>query len=417
MRTIFYLAVFFTTICNAQNSYEAGYYIDNTGTTRTGLIENEYWYNSPSSIHFKATDQADFVTLEIKDVKSFCIGRDIKYIRQTVNIDNKRTEIHKENNSTNGNPSFEKKTLFLKVLVEGPATLCSIVYLSEPKYFFSMNNSGSFSQLFYRVYSDNDFHEKRNTLYRNQLFDALKCDKLSLQDFTTLPYQEQALAGIIQKYNSCMNVESKVYSEKVRKSEVKYSIIGGLGLTTLKVVSTENVFEKGSGSTFIFGGEVSVLLPFNNKRIELFLNSVVEKIDFKVYSEDISTGSTVTYIKDYIEMQGTPIDINVGMRYYFIVNEKNRIFLSGAFGVCLANGTIKYSRDRYTPQGIANISGFEGNTETAFDAKLGVGYMFNQKISLNVDYDIYPKNFFNEGVGINASELTVLGLTLRYRLN
>ncbi|AWA30024.1 hypothetical protein HYN48_08000 [Flavobacterium magnum] len=415
MRTLLYFFVLITTYCHAQNAYEAGYYIDNYGTKKIGFVENNYWSNTPSLIKFKADAQSVEKSLDVKDVREFGIGETIKYVRETVDIDLRRTTIMKENNSMNGNPEYVKKMIFLKVLIEGDASLYAYVNDSQPKYFLSTGD-GIFKQLFLRVYVDNDAHEQKNTAYKMQLFEALKCDKLTAADFRRLPYTEKSISDVVRRYNDCRNSESKVYAEKQRKSEVKYSVIAGLGLTTFKVGSLEGSFENGSGSTFVAGAEVSLLLPFNNKRMELFLNTVVEKADFKLYSRKFSTGSLVTYIQDYVEFKATPIDINVGTRYYFIVNEKNRVFLSGAFGVCLANGTITYSKDRYTPTGIENIARVQGDTETAFNAKLGAGYMFGQKISLNLDYDVYAKNFYNEG-GINASKLAVLAATIRYRLN
>lgn len=418
MKNIFCLiVVLFASMSNAQNSYETGYYVDNSGATKTGLIENEYWYHYPTEIHFKTDGQSAATTIGINNVKSFGIGDNVKFIREVVNIDNKKTAIFNENNSTNANPSFEKKTVFLKVLAEGAATLCSIVYNERPVYFFSLSGSNEFTQLFYRTYADNEGREQSNNAYRIQLFDSLKCEALSSPDFRNLRYDEKSIITVINKYNSCKNIESKIYKEKERKAELKFSAGAGMGLFSFTGEGTENSYKKSNGTTLILGGEVSLLLPYKNKRIEFFAAPYFEQVDAEIFSEKTYTGSTNTYIMETLVSDFKVFNIDFGGRYYFIVNEKGRIFLATAATIGFANGSLRYSKDRYTAVGVENINEAKLDVGSVFGFKIGMGYLFNQKISVNLDYDVLSKNVASSNTYITSAKYNVLAATIKYRLN
>ena len=119
----------------AQISFEKGYYIDNNDQRIDCLIKNIDWKNNPTEFEYKLSENSTPEKATITSVKEFGVVSISKYIRSTVNIDrsidnvNSVILISKEKN-----PVYKEEELFLKVLLEGKASL----------YLFEMGNSKNF---------------------------------------------------------------------------------------------------------------------------------------------------------------------------------------------------------------------------------------------------------------------------------
>ena len=133
------IGVFYSMSCNSQISYVEGYYINNSNKKINCLIKNIDWKNNPKKFKYKTTVQAENETLTIKSVKELGVNNVSKYIRAVVNIDRSNSKL--DQLSSDIDPIFKKEELFLKVLIEGNASL----YLYDDKglrrYFYQTPNN------------------------------------------------------------------------------------------------------------------------------------------------------------------------------------------------------------------------------------------------------------------------------------
>ena len=108
------IILLFTINVYSQTSFSPAHYIDNDGKKIECQIKDLEWNSNPTSFKYKIND--DLQKISIYDVKSFHVNNS-SYIRYTVDVDISRSEIHMLSQSKA--LEFKKKTIFLKVLLEG----------------------------------------------------------------------------------------------------------------------------------------------------------------------------------------------------------------------------------------------------------------------------------------------------------
>ncbi len=118
----------------SQIQFEKGYFISNKNEKIECLIRNNDWKNNPTEFDFKLTKDSESQSLNISTIKEFSIPGSFKFIRAPVKID-RSTDIASLL-GTDRNPKWESDTLFLKVLVEGKATLYSYSKGNLFRFFF-----------------------------------------------------------------------------------------------------------------------------------------------------------------------------------------------------------------------------------------------------------------------------------------
>jgi hypothetical protein len=105
----------------SQITFEKGYFINESDQKVNCLIKNIDWKNNPSEFEYKISPEASIQNADIKTVKEFGIDGVSRYIRAKIQIDRSRDEIYNLNFEMN--PVFQEEMLFLKVLIEGKASL------------------------------------------------------------------------------------------------------------------------------------------------------------------------------------------------------------------------------------------------------------------------------------------------------
>ena len=85
----------------------------------------------------------------IEEIKEFEITGVSKYIKNTTNIDTSSSKINSL--SEQRNPVFESKTVFLKVIISGKASLYKYSAPDLRRYFYSLNQ-GEITPLVYKKY-------------------------------------------------------------------------------------------------------------------------------------------------------------------------------------------------------------------------------------------------------------------------
>ena len=131
----------------SQISFEKGYFIDDAGQKSDCYIKNVDWKNNPTEFQYKLSETSEKKTATLADVQEFEIYNAAKYKRATVLVDVSNQSLKELESSDQ--PNWEERQLFLKVLVEGKASLFSYVDGNIRKYFIQKDAS-KIEQLVYK---------------------------------------------------------------------------------------------------------------------------------------------------------------------------------------------------------------------------------------------------------------------------
>lgn len=168
---IFLLLLLFSVQSFSQIKYEKGYYIDTNGNRTNCLIRNTDWRTNPSSFRIRQTEQAADQKRTIDDVIEFGIDGIVKFLRADVEIDQSSDVVN--DMSTEQDPLYKKKRIFLNVLVEGEASLYKYIDGDSKRFFYSLQR-GLIEQLIYKRYITDNVILTNNT-FRKQLWENVQC--------------------------------------------------------------------------------------------------------------------------------------------------------------------------------------------------------------------------------------------------
>lgn len=377
----------FSTI-SAQVKYEKGYYILNSGEKVDCYIKNIDWMDNPEDITCKMSmEDADFKVLTLTDISEFKIENISKYIRATVKIDYSSNNINQL--TTDRNPKWKTKTVFLKVLTEGNATLYHYSSSGIYRFFFSSMENKAIEQLVYIKYISNenivqgtdnfDSSIQTNSLFKNQLFSNLKCNSLTQADFDNLTYTKKALMKIVEKYNNCNGNSSSVSYEKkdLTKESFLFKLTPSINLATFTIDDPNkynNLSTKISNvMVYKFGLEVEYILPFNNDKWSLFVNPAYQKISAeKEYVNNDGFGVISEDIKHKVVLDYSVIEIPFGVRYYSYLNPNLKMFYNAAYAYKVDFSSSKISFDNGATQ---------NNITSRYNLSLGIGCSYKGKWS------------------------------------
>src|SRR5690606_13747402 len=132
-----------------------------------------------------------------------------KYVAATVIVDQSNNKVG--NLSEDRNPILKEENLFLKVLVDGKASLFYTLKGGESRFFYSMDD-GKIEQLIYKRYLITNGKIAENNRYKQQLSTDFKCANSKEFIFEKLEYKKSSLMKIFESYNNCENVPTIVYN-------------------------------------------------------------------------------------------------------------------------------------------------------------------------------------------------------------
>lgn len=373
LKSFLIIALFCSFSAISQTNFVSGYIIQTNGTKVNCLIKNEDWKESPKTFEYKLGENGEVTLGSVDNIVEFGSGDSFKYVKATLEIDQSSDTVG--NLSDERNPLMKKETLFLKVLLEGKASL----YYSEreiyPRYFFKVND-GNIEQLVYKRYMATPTRMGTNEYYKQQLATALNCDKLTESSFGNLEYKKNKLINIITNYNTCESSETVQYKKKDRKAAFNLSIRPGATFSSLSIQkSGDEEVEFGNNTGLRLGLEAEYIFPFNNAKWSLFIEPTYRS--YKAEKE-------VVYV-DYFTIQKTTlvtatynsVEVPVGGRHYMFLNNEAAIFIDAALivDVTVLDSEITSSNE--------NGYDLQVNADTAL--AFGIGFRYN-KYSIEARY-------------------------------
>lgn len=311
----------------SQTTFEKGYFIDNNNNKTECLIRNVDWANNPTKVEYKISNTDKTKSFNITNVKEFEIYNYHRFLRKTVQIDRSNQELNSLTRYRN--PKFEEEKLFLKELVRGKANLYFYADGDIKKYFYNVNAS-KIKQLIHKKYIKEEYKIGVNNQFRQQLLNNLNCKKISRNRYSNIEYNFNELISIFEDYNNCNN-SSYVKKEKEKnKSFFNLNIRPRFNSSNFEVSSdfeSQNI-NFGNTSSFGLGIEAEFILPFNNNKWSILF----EPTYYSINSEG-NNNSRIDLTNNIVtgEIDYTSIELALGLRHYFFINKKAKIFFDASY--------------------------------------------------------------------------------------
>ena len=404
--------IFCFSFLKAQINFEKGYFISNSGIKTQCLIKNIDWKNNPTQFEYKINpNDTEIKTESIATVTEFGIDNTSKFKRYKTNIERSSNELKDISNTKN--PKWNEETLFLRVLIEGDATLFSYTDNNTYKYFFETKNSPieqlirikyiSYEKKPGEAYFDDSIRE--NNHFRQQLFNNLKCDAITEKDLENTKYDKSSLMTIFEKYNSCTGSDSSEnFKIKTKKETIIIKVTPGISLISPLKISDPNTYYNKSTSingkpVLKIGAEFEYILPFNNNIWSIFINPAYQKFRLeKTYIKNDGFGSQGADVSYNVVADYSSVEIPIGIRRYFYLKNNGKIFVNAAY----INNSIGKSEININSGDDILESGASSNFAIgvggAFKNKFSVELRYNSSINMLRDYYQWKANFSSFGI-------------------
>lgn len=361
----------------SQIAFENGFFINESNEKINCLIKNNDWMYNPSKFEYKISEDDSVQIADFNEAREFQVPGVFKYVSANVKIDRSSDDINKL--SRDKDPIFQDEVLFLKVLIEGEASLY-VYETGDLKRFFYKTPDTEIRQLVYRRYLINKLNAVINYMFRQQLFVDLKCQSLTQSNFENIEYNKRDLEKLFIKYNGCMGSGYVTYGAKVKKDLFSLSVKPGLNSTNLTIKNAASGWENdlGHALNFRFGIEAEYILPYNRNKWGIILEPSYQYFNSKNTKEanNVSGGILAT------EVNYQSIELPIGIRHYFFINDKSKIYIN-----------LSYIRDLNNAGSLVKLSRGDGSVLNSFKIKsgqnmsLGIGYNFMNRYIIEMRYN------------------------------
>lgn len=320
---ISFLLTFITINSFGQISFEKGYFINNDDQRVECLIKNKDWKNNPEDFEYKQTSEGGIEKGGLGTTKEFGIAGISKYVRADTKIDMSHYDVN--NLSKRRDPEWLKEKLFLKVMVEGKATLYYYENSGLIRFFYSVAPDSVISQLIYKEYFNQknkdyveEFEISVNNDFHQQLWVNVRCANTSTADIEKITYRKSELVNYFINYNKCSGITNATYEKKNNKDSFHLKVSPGLNYSSMSVINTSAErfsTDFNNQLNFRIGLEAELILPFNKNKWGFLFEPTFQYF----YSEKPKP----TYVAT---MDLKSIEFPLGIRYYFFLNPNLKLF-------------------------------------------------------------------------------------------
>ena len=387
----------------SQINFESGYFINDDDQKTDCLIKNVDWKDNPTEFQYKLSGSEEILKGTIQSVKEFGVTGASKYIRATVKLDRSSDDLSAL--STERNPSFQEERLFLKVLIEGKASLCIYEDGNLTRFFYKMDGS-DFSQLVYKKYITRDNKLANNTYFRQQLFNVLSCKDIGERDVKAINYKSQELERLFIKYNKCIDPSYVQVETAEKKNNFHLSLRPRFNINSLSLQGRTKTMDTDFDTevSLKLGAEAEFILPFNNGKWAVIIEPSIQG-----YKSETPKPGGIAYGGVYaISVNYKSIEIPVGLRHYFFLKNDAKFFLNASFLFDISNNSsVDFLRaDGSTINSLDVVS----TNSLAF----GAGFSFKNKFGFELRYQTSREIL--ENYADWSSDYKTLGIIFSYRL-
>lgn len=401
-------------VISAQTKFHKGYIINSQNVKIDCLIQNRDWIKSPEKLEYKLSENSVVETINSSDFIAFQLFNTAHYYKKfTVLIDR---------NTKKESFDIQSKQLFLKVLVEGNASL----YQADNNKFFYQKANGEVKQLIFKEFHNKDRNVEHNNSYRTELYNELKCKKDDAITLRKVNYNADDLVDFFIKYNQCVKADFENFNKNRTKWKLDFSVIAGVYFNSYEsntdvVASSVNISKLTSlkssttSSNIALGIQLEAFLPFENRRWAIVFSPNYQNLNidsskryddgvvYEVNVPDQQQRGTNTIITDYLDVEISSrnkyslLEIPVGVRHYFALNNTSRLFLESSLSLLL---NVKPPSEEVVVKNFepneATTGVFYSEYNTSSFLKFGAGYSF-KRYSLGLNYHPSRKLSNNKG--------------------
>lgn len=352
MAKIFYLfiiSILLTFSSFAQINFEKGYIINNNDERLECFIKNLEWAQSPRKIEYRLSQDSKVQSGTLEDLKSFGIEGEFKYIKETVQIDQSSNNL--ANLKKQRGPIFKEETVFLKVILEGKASLYEYKDNKVLRFFLHLEDK-EIEPLVYKRYRSRD-KIAHNSYFKQQLYLNLRNNNITISDVENIDYRFNDIKSVVQKFNGNTTEKTKDYTTKKKKNSFHLSTKFGLSYNGLHI---KNSNSRGQGIEFDnqasvrVGGDFEYVLPYNKNKWGLYIEPTYQSYTAEKSQQTTDVvGRVINYSVKY-----NSIELPLGVRYYSYLNENLKLYFGLAYILDYSfNSEITFKRadssDLYDP--------------------------------------------------------------------
>ncbi|MFK7948515.1 MAG: hypothetical protein AB8G11_13065 [Saprospiraceae bacterium] len=393
----------FPILLSAQITFDKGYFIKNNGEKVECFIYNEDWKNHPTEIEYRMVEGGTVEIVTVKDIQEFSIYGISKYVRYKGKVDISGNTASRY--SEQKEPEWEERTIFLKPLIEGSATLYYYNSKQIARFYYKMEN-GEIEPLIYKKYLLNRTGVKLsaiNAKFRRQLLVSMQCETMSMEDVDKLEYNEKSLKNYFVKYHQCLG-EEPIVSEP-QKYSFNLGIKAGMGLQKFQYSGLSIFNWETSGLNPRFGIEAEFVLPFNKNKWAIVVEPTyqmmnkTEAVNFDVFPNTLTREFDLDY---------QSIELQAGFRHYFFLNKDSKLFAN-----------LLYVKDFDLNSTLTHTSVLSGISQvidlyTTANWALGFGYKYKDLAAVELRYNTYRT--LTAGYGGISTAYRNISLSLTYDL-
>lgn len=342
---------------------QQGYIIKANGEKVDCYLSSSISRQNPTSFEYSLESNGEVLEGNLQNSIGFGVPNLYKYVKAGVKIDQSSTKLATISN--NENPEWKYQTVFLKVELQGKASLYSYLRGGSKRFFYNIDDE-PIEQLVQKKYMATSTKMGTNNQYRRTLREKLDCEAMNLDDYRELKYSSVPLSDVFKKYNECANAEMEDFSKSSGKAEFRLKAKGGVNFESNSVdAQNSNLsvdFE--NQTSFSFGAEFEIVWPFDNQKWSTILSP-----SFRSYKDEqeIFTSSLANNTQT-VNNEFVSVELPVGVRRYFPINDSLNLFfdLSFVFDITSKNDLI-YS-----------VSGDRSNSQIGSGFGLGTGININR---------------------------------------
>lgn len=395
----FFLAMSFITV--AQSDFKEGYIVNNRHERTNCLIRNTGNEESTNDFEYKLGNEP-IEKISLSKIEEFGIDGELKCVRALIFVDVSKNYI---NSIKDTNFHWEEGHAFLKTLIEGElASLYSYHYEGQSLFFFSWEG-GAIEPLVHKEYNVGTTPVGYQQIlqvntYQDQLKQHLSCG--NSKDAHKILYTKKDLVDYFINYHKCKNSDYQQF----KGAHVKKGILlikPGIHLNKNQLTIKDPI-DAATKATFTnehsvgFGLEAEYILPFNKYAWSFFAEA-----NYLSYSSDriaLDDKQNPTLYDGYT-IDYKSIDIPIGLSYGLNFNQKQRLYIKGAFvpHFILADSYIAFNESN------------KENFSSASRFLVGLGYSF-QNVGIEIRY--YTPLNITQNILKRGSDFNQLSIRLSY---
>jgi hypothetical protein len=376
MKELFSVLFILISVCSfGQIIFEKGYFIDNSNQKTECLIKNEDWKNNPKIFIFKQNESDIPEKGNIESVREFGIYGVSKFIRCNVNIDRSNNDINKLNSDMQ--PVWSQEQLFLKVLIEGKASLYFYEDGHLKRFFYSVGNK-PVNQLIYKQFLVDELNIAYNNRFRQQLWLDVRCPEATTNSLQNTNYLQRDLEKYFLNYLKCTGDSMILNFNKAKSDLFNLKIASGLNISSLTLFPNRDdlkYFEFKSDASLRLGLEAEFILPFQKNKWGILIEPT-----YQYFNGQKEIANVDGSMKSDMKINYSSIEIPVGVRHYFFMNEESKLYVNGSY---ISNFCLNFNPKIKLSNPIFGSNSYDITPNGSFALGGGIQY---KKLSIEIRY-------------------------------